>query len=220
MTKAARTAHALTLSVTLALSGCAATPASTGPVRPQASTSTTARTVKKYDEDAFWRVVEDARRRTDGDPDAMAEVLADEFADAGDDSLRSFQRQLVAASRRLYTWRHGTAADMVCGSLGDDGFTDWRSWVITLGRRTFEQIAADPDNLADVDDIEAGCAGEGELFGAAVSGIFQARHGNADDSFPVLEPGDTSPAGAPPSGYPMHGTDPLRATLPRVAKRT
>ena len=29
----------------------------------------------------------------------------------------------------------------------------------------------------------------------------------------------TPPAGAPPSGYPRNGIDPLRPTLPRIAKR-
>ncbi|GAA0577996.1 hypothetical protein GCM10010172_73520 [Paractinoplanes ferrugineus] len=172
------------------------------------------------DEDLFWQIVEDARERGDGDPDAMAQIVEERFADAGDDVLRGFQRQLVAASTRLYTWRHGAAADMACGSLGDDGFTDWRSWVITLGRPTFELIAADPDNLADVEDLTAGCAGAGELFGAAASGIYFARHGYEDETFPILEPGGTPPAGTPPSGYPRHGTEQLRATLPRLAKRT
>ncbi|GAA0556427.1 hypothetical protein GCM10010172_44200 [Paractinoplanes ferrugineus] len=147
----------------------------------------------------------------------MAELLEDRFADAGDDALRGFQQQqLVAASTRLYSWRHAAAADMACGPVDDDGFTDWRSWVITLGRESFERIAADPDNLADIDDLTAGCAGAGELFGAAVSGIYYARHGDQDDTFPVLEPGDS----APPSGYPLNGTEPLEVTLPRPAKRT
>lgn len=171
-------------------------------------------------EDWFWQIVEEARQRADDDPDTMAELLERRFADAGDDTLRAFQRHLVAASMRLYTWRHAAAAAMACGPVGDDGFTDWRSWVITLGRDTFEHIAADPDNLADIDDLTAGCAGAGELFGAAVSGIYFTRHGYEDETFPILEPGGTPPAGTPPSGYPLHGTEPLRATLPRLAQRT
>jgi len=204
----------LALLIVLAVAGCGHPPAA-GPARP-----TTTAAAKAGDEDVFWQVVEDARKRAPGDPDAMAEIVEDRFADAGDDALREFQRQLVAASTRLYTWRHAVAADMACGPVGDDGFTDWRSWVITLGRETFERIAVDPDNLADVEDLTAGCEGAGELFGGAVSGIYFARHGDEDDTFPILEPGDTPPAGTPPSGYPRSGTQPLRATLPRLAKRT
>ncbi|MFD0522973.1 DUF4240 domain-containing protein [Paractinoplanes durhamensis] len=211
----ARAGYVLAPLLALVVAGCGATP-----VRPQASPSTAVRGLETVDEDAFWQIVGDAREQASDDPDAMAEVLEERFADAGDDELRGFQRQLVAASRRLYTWRHAAAADMVCGSVGDDGFTDWRSWVITLGRETFERIAADPDNLADVEDLTAGCAGAGELFGAAVSGIYYERHGYDDDTFPVLEPGGTSPTGTPPSGYPRNGTEPLRATLPRLAERT
>ena len=143
VTKAARSARVLALSVTLVLGGCAATSTSHHPVRPP----TSSKPAKTTGEDAFWQTIEDARRSAQGDPDAMADVLTDEFANASDDTLRDFQRQLVAASRRLYT----------CGT--------------------------------------------------------------GDDSFLILEPGDLSPSGTPPSGYPMSGTDPLRGTLPRVARR-
>jgi len=171
------------------------------------------------DQDWFWQIVEEAREHAGDDPDAMAQFLERRFTEADDATLRAFQRHLVAASTRLYTWRHAAAADMACGSLGDDGFTDWRAWVVTLGREPFARIATDPDNLADVDDLTAGC-GTGELFGAAISDIYFTRHGYEDDSFPVLEPGDTPPAGTPPSGYPRNGTEPLRKTLPRLARRT
>jgi len=58
------------------------------------------------------------------------------------------------------------------------------------------------------------------LFGAAIGDIYFTRHGYEDDSFPVLEPGDTPLTGTPPSGYPRNGTEPLRKTLPRLARRT
>lgn len=76
----------------------------------------------------------------------MADVLHAEFAEADDETLRAYQRELVDASRRLYTWRHGNAAEMICGHVSDDVFTDWRSRVITLGRETFARVGEDPDD--------------------------------------------------------------------------
>jgi hypothetical protein len=204
------------LLLALAVAGCSSTP---GTTRPEASASVAAGSGGTMDQDWFWQIVEEARKHADNDPDAMAAFLERRFTEADDDTLRAFQRHLVAASTRLYTWRHAAAADMACGSLGNDGFTDWRAWVVTQGRNTFERIAADADNLADVDDLTAGC-GTGELFGAAISNIYFARHGYEDDSFPILEPGGEPLAGTPPSGYPMNGTESLRKTLPRLARRT
>ena len=163
--------------------------------------------------ESFWQRVEDARTRGGGDPDAMAEILRAEFARSGDQALRAFQRDIVEASRRLYTWRHGDAAEMICGFVSDDVFTDWRSWVITLGRETYTRIAEDPDALADVADLSPGCAGGGELFGAAVSGIWFERHGDADGDFPWLEPS------YPPRGKRLTDRAAVRRGLPRLSAR-
>lgn len=143
----------------------------------------------------------------------MAAELESRFADADDEILRAFQHRLVAASTRLYTWQHHAAAEMICGFVSDDVFTDWRSWVITLGRDTFERVAEDPDNLADVDDLSGGCEGVGEFFGAAVSNIYFDRHGYEDDTFPIVEPS------APPRGQKVTDHDAIRASLPRVSAR-
>ncbi len=84
--------------------------------------------------------------------------------------------------------------------------------MITLGRDTFERVAQDPDNLADVDDLSGGCEGVGEFFGAAVSNIYFDRHGYEDDTFPILEPS------APPRGQKVTDHDAIRASC-RVCQR-
>lgn len=169
--------------------------------------------VKTVGESTFWPAVEAARARAGGDPDAMAEVLEAEFAEADDETLRAFQRELVDASRRLYTWRHWTAAEMMCGYVSDDVFTDWRSWVITLGRETFTRVAEDPDDLADVADLSAGCEGGAEIFGATVSGIFFERHGYADETFPILEPIES------PTGERVTDRRAIRRSMPDLTER-
>ncbi len=164
------------------------------------------------DEDTFWRTVEAARAREGGDPYAMAEALESRFADADDRTLRGFQRELVDASTRLYTWRHWDAAEMMCGGVSDDVFTDWRSWVISLGRETYTQIAEDPDNLADVADLSEACDAGGEFFGAAVDLIYFKRHGD-DETFPLLMPSGS------PSGKQLTDPEAIRRALPRLAAR-
>jgi len=164
-------------------------------------------------EAAFWDVIEGARTTADGDAQIMAEALAAGFADADDETLRGFQTQLVAVHERLYTWRHGSAAEMVCGFVSDDVFTDWRSWVISLGRETFERVADDPDNLADVETLSDGCEGVGESFGAAVANIYYARHGYEDEQFPVVELSES------PSGEPLTDLAAIRTSLPRLSER-
>jgi hypothetical protein len=142
---------------------------------------------KSVGSEAFWQTIEDARARGGGDPDAMAHILESRYAKADDETLRKFQRELVEVSSRLYSWRHWDAAEMICGYVSDDVFTDWRSWVITLGRETFTRIVENPDNPAEVAELSGGCEAGGEIFGAAVSSIYFERHGYEDENFPILE---------------------------------
>jgi hypothetical protein len=165
------------------------------------------------DDSTFWSAVEAARARAGGDPDAMAEVLEAGFAKADDETLRAFQRELVDASRRLYTWHHWDAAEMICGYASDDVFTDWRSWVITLGRETFARVTEDPDNLADVADLSEACEGGAEIFGAAISGIYFERHGYADEAFPILEPFES------PTGERVTDHEAIRRSMPGLTTR-
>ena len=49
-----------------------------------------------------------------------------------------------------YGWPLWGAAYLLNGGCGDDGFDDFRGWLVTRGRAVFEAALADPDSLADV----------------------------------------------------------------------
>ena len=165
------------------------------------------------DDTAFWRLVEDARRASAGDVDGMAEEFRSSLADADRRTLIDVQRSLVQASGRLYTWRHSDAAELICGYLGDDGFTDFRTWVITRGRTTFEAVVADPDALADVEDVEEACEGA-ELFGTVPGELYDEKTGSYfPEDVPILE------GLGPPSGERLSDPAAIRRALPKLATR-
>ena len=65
-----------------------------------------------------------------------------------------FRRQL---DERAYTWDIWGAAYLIEDGCSDDCFRDFRAYLISLGRPTFERALRDPDSLADVvQDAEAG----------------------------------------------------------------
>jgi len=208
-----RAARWLSPALALALGGCLIAPGSISfdepTPRPMPSVTQSAQPI---DEDAFWAIIEDARARGQGDPDRMAAALDYRLYDANDNTILAFQSQFVAASTRLYTYRHGEAAELICGSMDGDMFTDWRTWIISLGRVTFDSVAANADNIADVRDLSAGCDMWYEPLGWAASDIWAERHPGATD-FPALDPvGD-------PSGTRIHGDQAIRAALPKLAAR-
>jgi hypothetical protein len=61
-----------------------------------------------------------------------------------------FQRRFNEYSHRACHWNVlGPACIIGCGQ-SDDGFMDFRSWLISLGRETYEKVLSDPDALADI----------------------------------------------------------------------
>jgi hypothetical protein len=72
------------------------------------------------------------------------------------------------------------AAYLIHGGCGDDTFNDFRSSLISRGRRCFERVIADPDSLADEQFNEATWFYEGYQYAVtdgvkAVAGLRPSR---------------------------------------------
>ncbi|MCA0143712.1 DUF4240 domain-containing protein [Blastococcus sp. LR1] len=120
------------------------------------------------DTNAFWALVEDTRAEArEAAPDSVVEqhveTLTDALEELSDDDVRGFYRQLMAVRARANSWDLWAAAHLALGGASDDSFLDFRNWLISLGRETFERVLADPDAVADLewdDDEEDFAAAE------------------------------------------------------------
>jgi hypothetical protein len=103
------------------------------------------------DDDAFWAVVERARREAGDDaPESVAEALTAVLVERGAADTVAFDEAFHRVSARGYSWALWGAAYLLNGGCGDDGFDYFRGWLVTRGRSVFEAALADPDSLADV----------------------------------------------------------------------
>ncbi|MET0916520.1 MAG: DUF4240 domain-containing protein [Jiangellaceae bacterium] len=89
-------------------------------------------------------------------------------------------------------------ADRACApriGLGDDLFTDFRSWVIAHGQVAYTRVVENPETLSEFPDIANGC-GMGEPFGYAAIEVYVKKTGRkpGNTGLPILEP-TTAPAG-------------------------
>jgi hypothetical protein len=66
------------------------------------------------------------------------------------DEVRSFHGHFTDCIDRAYSWQLCAAAYVICGGCGDDGFWDFRSTLVSMGRETFERALSDPESLADL----------------------------------------------------------------------
>lgn len=96
----------------------------------------------------FWALIGSTR---DADPDRHAERLTDALAGGPADEILSFGDHFDALEHDAYTWNLWAAAYVMNGGCSDDGFIDFRSWLILQGEAVYGAALADPDSLAALD---------------------------------------------------------------------
>ncbi|MDP6356579.1 MAG: DUF4240 domain-containing protein [Planctomycetota bacterium] len=128
----------------------------------------------------FWEIVDRVHDNSGGVMDAKCELLSEELSTLSDDDLRSFSRHFDTANVRAYSWPLWGAAHILNGGCSDDSFSDFRSTLISMGRKTFETALADPNSLKDVEFDENHPCYEG--FEYSVNTALEERFGDLPPS--------------------------------------
>jgi len=96
----------------------------------------------------FWNLIDQSRREANGDSTVQIENLKTQLAGLDAAEIVEFDRHLGECHDRAYTWDLWGAAFVISGGCSDDGFIDFRAWLISRGKRVFEAALAEPDSLA------------------------------------------------------------------------
>jgi hypothetical protein len=122
----------------------------------------------------FWKVLESAYR--DNGPDHF-EALKTEL-----DQLKWFEvvefqvrfDEAMAAANLIDLWG---AAYLINGGCSDDGFQDFRAWLVSRGRHAYESALKHPDSLADILD---GDPVDGFGLDVAAVRVYETKTGMSD----------------------------------------
>jgi hypothetical protein len=100
----------------------------------------------------YWELVDDVLAEADDelDGDEVLDTYAAFLADLPPDELADISRLVKQLDARATTWPVLGACAVLLGTGGDAEFEDFRGWLISRGRETFEKVVASPDALADV----------------------------------------------------------------------
>ncbi|PZG00672.1 DUF4240 domain-containing protein [Micromonospora deserti] len=121
--------------------------------------------------DDFWRLIDRARSGGGGEPRAVAARAVALLAarDPGDIvGYAQHQTRVLAASHRADLWG---AAYLINGGVSDDGFDQFRGWLMAQGREVFARAVADPDSLAELPQVRAASLTGEELACADMLGV-------------------------------------------------
>ncbi len=161
----------------------------------------------------FWTIIDASRDAAEGDAEAQLETLSEALAVLSPDDIVAFDRHLSAYHIRAYDWALWGAAYVIGGGCSDDGFMDFRGWLISRGEQVYEAALLDPESLVDVVTDEDGeCQVEG--FQYIASQVWEETTGKEADEFPEHELEYQSE----PTGSPWEEED-LEVRFPKLCKR-
>lgn len=114
--------------------------------------------ITEINKDTFWKLIQSAKETCGQDMDAMMDFLKDRLVSMGPEQAQNFHDILHAyedLADKFGLW--DAAGVMKEYGCSDDGFIDFRAWLIAQGRDTYLSALADPDSLAEVIPYEDCC---------------------------------------------------------------
>jgi hypothetical protein len=128
------------------------------PAPPRAAKTTPAQRILSYPAgtihamrtDDFWAVIDRATADRPASPDEVAKRAAADLATHDPEEIIAWGRHLdkvLAASGKEDLW---AAAYLINGGCSDDGFDNFRGWLIAHGRDVVARAVREPDSLADL----------------------------------------------------------------------
>ena len=107
--------------------------------------------ITEINQDSFWDLIHEAKNACGQDMDAMLAYLKDRLVSMGPTQAQNFHDIIHAyedLADKFGLW--DAAGIMKEYGCSDDGFIDFRAWLIAQGREAYFAALADPDSLADV----------------------------------------------------------------------
>jgi hypothetical protein len=101
---------------------------------------------KGMSEQAFWGIIEDVRDASHHIAD-RTEKLRETLSNLPIDEIEQFAKLFEARLSEAYTWDLWALAYIAFGGCSDDGFNDFRAWLISEGKETFETLLKDPNSI-------------------------------------------------------------------------
>jgi uncharacterized protein DUF4240 len=105
--------------------------------------------------DEFWAIIDKSRagwddQRRDGNQRQQLHDLKELLSQLLPEEVVGFERHLERMFHRAYRWDLWHAAFLVGDGCSDDGFMDFRGWLISMGRPNYERALAAVESLAEI----------------------------------------------------------------------
>lgn len=141
----------------------------------------------------FWQMIEDSRAESNGDNEQQFEMLVDALSHKSEEDLMEFRRIFYLMTYQANIANLWEAADVIACGCSDDGFIDFRCWLVAQGKSIFEAAIDDPETLADIVEVEHRLD---VLYGRMVSAAHEAYTLRTGEEMPLVVYGDPGLVGS------------------------
>ncbi|MBT3314772.1 MAG: DUF4240 domain-containing protein [Anaerolineae bacterium] len=98
---------------------------------------------------AFWKLIDETLKASNGDLYKQSALLIQELASQSQDYILGFKAIYDHLMDNAYDASLWDAADIIGCGCSEDGFEDFRDWLISQGKEVYEKALADPESLVD-----------------------------------------------------------------------
>ena len=96
----------------------------------------------------FWEIIQRSLKAED--VESQMEFLSNELGKLSKEEILEFDYIFRQFHEDAYTWDIWAAAYTIQGGCSDDGFVDFRAWLIFRGKEVFEKALQNSDSLAEL----------------------------------------------------------------------
>jgi hypothetical protein len=105
---------------------------------------------QKMNVDRFWEMIELTHKASNGATRKQAELIVHMLSEHSEEEILQFDRIVMDLMDRAYQAELWDAADVIACGCSDDGFDDFRDWLVAQGKRVYEAALLDPESLAEI----------------------------------------------------------------------
>lgn len=106
---------------------------------------------QKMDTAYFWKIMDDAFARGKFDYKLKEEVILGQLTTLTPQQIVDFEIIFQQMNLKANTWNNLAAQTIIEGGSSDDQFYYFRCWLISLGKKNFDETLKNPDHLASLD---------------------------------------------------------------------
>jgi hypothetical protein len=133
----------------------------------------------------FWDIIQDSLRA--GNAEDQLEFLSDKLESFSKEELLDFDYIFRQLHEDCYSWDIWAAAYTIQGGCSDDGFIDFRSWLVAQGKDVFEKALKNSDSLAELDREKLEESEEAEDFYYLAADAYEELTGKEIESDPAFK---------------------------------